>query len=64
MPAVEARSFDVIGIHHVQRQRLEVAGAPVTDEALLEGWRRLHTADPFGNRIELIETLSQAPGDA
>ena len=46
------------------RQRLEAAGAPVTDEAALEGWRRLHTADPFGNRIELIEALSQTPGDA
>jgi catechol 2,3-dioxygenase-like lactoylglutathione lyase family enzyme len=135
MPAVEARSFDVIGIHHVQlampagreadaeefyagvlgltptpkpeplarrggrwfrgtgvevhlgveaefrpareahpafrvsglaalRQRLEAAGAPVTDEPPLEGWSRLHTADPFGNRIELIEALSQAAGDA
>jgi catechol 2,3-dioxygenase-like lactoylglutathione lyase family enzyme len=46
------------------RRRLEDAGAPIADEPPLEGWTRLHTADPFGNRIELIEAVTPAAGDA
>jgi catechol 2,3-dioxygenase-like lactoylglutathione lyase family enzyme len=42
------------------RRRLEDAGAVITEEPPLEGWTRLHTADPFGNRIELIEAVTPA----
>jgi hypothetical protein len=37
-------------------RRLREAGAPVAwaDDAEIPGRRRLHTADPFGNRIELL----------
>lgn len=63
-PARKAHpAFRVSGLEAL-RQRLEAAGAPVTDAAPLEGWRRLYTADPFGNRIELIEPLSPEAGDA
>jgi catechol 2,3-dioxygenase-like lactoylglutathione lyase family enzyme len=63
-PARKAHpAFRVSGLPAL-RQRLEAAGAPITDEPPLEGWRRLHTADPFGNRIELIEALIPAAGDA
>jgi catechol 2,3-dioxygenase-like lactoylglutathione lyase family enzyme len=39
--------------------RLERAGAPVewADDAEIPGRRRLHTADPWGNRIELLTDL-------
>lgn len=36
-------------------QRLKAAGHSLTADVSLEGYRRLHTADPFGNRIELLE---------
>lgn len=35
--------------------RLEAAGAPVTRDDLFPGMRRFHTADPLGNRLELLE---------
>jgi catechol 2,3-dioxygenase-like lactoylglutathione lyase family enzyme len=34
--------------------RLEAAGAPVTWDEALHGVRRFYTADPWGNRIELL----------
>jgi catechol 2,3-dioxygenase-like lactoylglutathione lyase family enzyme len=37
------------------RHVLQQAGAPVVDDASLAGVRRFYTADPFGNRIELIQ---------
>lgn len=36
-------------------QALTEAGATVIPDASLPGARRLYTADPFGNRIELVE---------
>ena len=37
--------------------RLSAAGAPVLWDADLIGFRRFYTADPFGNRIEILEAL-------
>jgi catechol 2,3-dioxygenase-like lactoylglutathione lyase family enzyme len=34
---------------------LAAAGRPVVDDEPLEGYRRIYTEDPFGNRIELME---------
>jgi catechol 2,3-dioxygenase-like lactoylglutathione lyase family enzyme len=34
---------------------LRAAGFSVVDDEPLEGYDRLYTADPFGNRIELME---------
>lgn len=36
------------------RRRLQDAGAPVVPDALLPGYERFYTADPFGNRIECL----------
>jgi inorganic pyrophosphatase len=40
------------------RVRLEGVGIVVTEDAPLEGRRRMHLRDPFGNRIELIGASS------
>ena len=42
--------------------RLQAAGAPVTWDDRLPGVRRFYTADPFGNRLELLGG-SAAPGE-
>jgi hypothetical protein len=34
---------------------LREAGFAVEDDEPLEGYDRIYTADPFGNRIELLE---------
>jgi catechol 2,3-dioxygenase-like lactoylglutathione lyase family enzyme len=36
-------------------ERLKAAGAPVGNDEPLEGYHRIYTADPFGNRIELMQ---------
>lgn len=36
-------------------QRLQAAGFGVTEDEPLEGYERCYVADPFGNRIELME---------
>jgi catechol 2,3-dioxygenase-like lactoylglutathione lyase family enzyme len=36
-------------------ERLRAAGAAVTDDGLMPGYRRVYVADPFGNRLELME---------
>lgn len=48
-PALLVRGLDSLRAH------LVAAGAPVIDDALLPGMRRLYSADPFGNRLELLE---------
>lgn len=35
--------------------RLEAAGVAVVDDDLLPGYDRVYVADPFGNRLELLE---------
>ena len=36
--------------------RLKTAGHPVIDEPM-DGYRRIYTEDPFGNRLELMEKV-------
>jgi catechol 2,3-dioxygenase-like lactoylglutathione lyase family enzyme len=63
-PARKAHpALRVTGLQQLRR-RLEEAGAVITEEPPLDGWTRLHTVDPFGNRIELIEAVTPAAGDA
>ena len=38
-------------------ERLEEAGYPVQWDDLIPGRRRFYTADPFGNRLELLEFI-------
>lgn len=40
--------------------RLEAGGHPIVEDAPIEGQARIFTADPFGNRIELIERAAKA----
>jgi catechol 2,3-dioxygenase-like lactoylglutathione lyase family enzyme len=37
------------------RDRLNEAGYRIDEDVQLEGYRRFHVRDPFGNRIELVE---------
>ena len=46
------------------RARLEAAGAPIVPDDLLPGYERFYTADPFGNRIECLRPLPDAPDTA
>jgi catechol 2,3-dioxygenase-like lactoylglutathione lyase family enzyme len=39
----------------VARRVLEVAGAPITEDDAGTGIARCYTADPFGNRIEILD---------
>ena len=39
--------------------RLEAAGAPVIWDDRLPGARRFYTADPFGNRLELLARIGR-----
>jgi catechol 2,3-dioxygenase-like lactoylglutathione lyase family enzyme len=37
--------------------KLQAAGVAVVTDEPLEGYNRVYVSDPFGNRIELMETL-------
>jgi catechol 2,3-dioxygenase-like lactoylglutathione lyase family enzyme len=39
-------------------ERLRAAGVAVRDDEPLEGYERVYVSDPFGNRIELMESRS------
>jgi catechol 2,3-dioxygenase-like lactoylglutathione lyase family enzyme len=40
---------------------LRAAGCTVREDEPLEGYYRIYVDDPFGNRIELLEPLTEAP---
>jgi catechol 2,3-dioxygenase-like lactoylglutathione lyase family enzyme len=48
-PALEVR--DLAG----WRDRLTAAGVAITEDTPLPGWQRFYIADPWGNRLELLE---------
>jgi catechol 2,3-dioxygenase-like lactoylglutathione lyase family enzyme len=48
-PAFLVRGLDSL------RERLDAAGYRIDEDVRLEGYRRFHVRDPFGNRIELLE---------
>jgi catechol 2,3-dioxygenase-like lactoylglutathione lyase family enzyme len=61
-PARKAHlAFVVENLDHAERALSEVS-ATITFDASLPGARRLYTADPFGNRIELIEENPRGRG--
>ena len=54
-PANKAHpAFLVDGLDEL-RGRLEEAGYRIDEDVQLEGFRRFHVRDPFGNRLELVE---------
>ncbi|WP_422004882.1 VOC family protein [Pyruvatibacter mobilis] len=56
-PAKKAHpAFQVSDIDAV-RARMVAGGVEVKDDDALEGFRRFFVADPFGNRIEILQPL-------
>lgn len=58
-PARKAHPAFAVGDFDALRQRLADAGAKVVDDDAIDV-RRFYTADPFGNRIEVIEARGEA----
>jgi catechol 2,3-dioxygenase-like lactoylglutathione lyase family enzyme len=54
VPARKAHPALLVDDLDTLRRRLEDAGHDVATDVQLEGFRRFHAADPFGNRIELL----------
>ena len=63
-PARKAHPAFAVADLEAWARRLAAAGAPVLPDSDLPGARRLYTADPFGNRIEIIapDTDAGTPG--
>ena len=56
-PARKAHpAFIVKGLEEL-RERLEQAGVEFEPQPPLEGFRRFHAFDPFGNRLEFLEPI-------
>ena len=54
-PATKAHpAFVVHGLDEL-RERLHTAGYRIDEDVQLDGYRRFHVRDPFGNRLELVE---------
>ena len=59
-PALKAHpAFLVRGLDELTA-RLRKAGAEVVDDGAMPGYRRAYVADPFGNRLELMEPEESA----
>jgi len=56
-PALKAHPALVTDDLDALARVLSKAGAPVIHDIDLPGYRRFYTADPFGNRIEVLEPL-------
>jgi catechol 2,3-dioxygenase-like lactoylglutathione lyase family enzyme len=54
-PARKAHPALLVDDLDALRKRLETAGFEASDNKPIAGYRRFFTADPFGNRIELME---------
>ena len=54
VPARKAHPALRVTLRRLARARLEGAGAPVTWDHRLPGFRRFFTEDPWGNRLELL----------
>jgi catechol 2,3-dioxygenase-like lactoylglutathione lyase family enzyme len=54
-PAFRAHPAFVVAGLDALRERLEAAGHRIDEDVQLEGYRRFHVRDPFGNRLELVE---------
>lgn len=56
-PATKAHPALLVDDLVTLRARLVAAGYAASDDKPIEGYRRFFTADPFGNRIELMEQV-------
>ncbi|MEP5729636.1 MAG: VOC family protein [Sulfitobacter sp.] len=55
-PAKKAHPAFIVNDLGVMRERLKQEGYTIKDDAPLAGFTRAFVYDPFGNRIELMET--------
>jgi len=58
-PAKKAHPALVVHDLHALAERCAAAGVPVMSDQPLPGYERLYVADPFGNRIELLEAAGK-----
>lgn len=57
VPATKAHiAYEVNNLHAV-RDRLEAAGIVIVEDEPLPGFERFYVADPFGNRVEILQPL-------
>lgn len=61
-PALKAHPAFLVAGLDAMRRRLEAAGCAVSADEPLPGFDRLHVADPFGNRVELLEPATGPAG--
>jgi hypothetical protein len=54
-PALLVEGLDAL------RAVLDEEGVEIRDDAPLEGFRRFHAWDPFGNRLEFLEARTVGP---
>ena len=59
-PAIKAHPAFSVGDLEGLRRRLEGAGVSITPDASLSDQKRFFCADPFGNRLEFLETPTEA----
>lgn len=59
-PARKAHVAFLVGDLPGLRRRLAAAGVEARDDQPLDGYDRTYVADPFGNRIELMEPVRQS----
>jgi catechol 2,3-dioxygenase-like lactoylglutathione lyase family enzyme len=57
IPAKKAHPALLVQDLPALKTHLAEAGVPVVPDEPLEGYDRIYVADPFGNRIELLEPL-------
>jgi len=57
IPARKAHPAFAVDDLHSLAERLEGAGAAVTWDEAVPGQRRIFTADPFGNRLEFVQSF-------
>jgi catechol 2,3-dioxygenase-like lactoylglutathione lyase family enzyme len=57
-PAPRAHPAFLVEDLDALRRRLEQASVPMRDDVPVDGKRRFHVSDPFGNRIELMEAAA------
>ncbi len=58
-PAKKAHPAFVVANLNALREKLNAAGYATQDDDLFIGYNRFYVHDPFGNRIEFIEPLSE-----
>lgn len=56
-PARKAHPALLVSDIRAFSERIGAAGFPVRDDQPIEGYKRIFTEDPFGNRIELMQKL-------